>query len=66
MKIRKQLSRFNFWSQNVLYRTCRGVQGVLKGVLSTDKHATSTCTSDQGGSQDGGGGSCNSDGTGGR
>jgi len=64
MKCRKKLSRFNFWSRRVDYKTRRGVQGVLRNTLSTVQCAT-TCTSDQGGSQDDGGGSCNADGTGG-
>ena len=45
----EKLERFNFWSQKVDYCNREGT----------------TCTSDQGGSQDGGGGSCNADGTGG-
>jgi hypothetical protein len=42
-----ELDRFNFWSQKVDYKT---------------KSCSVGCTSDQGGSQEGGGGDCNSTG----
>lgn len=63
MKSRAKLGRFNFWCHRVNYKTRCGVQGVLRGVSTKVQHATS-CTGDQDGSQDDGGGSCNADGDG--
>jgi len=64
MKNKNRLKRFNFWTRSIDYRVACGVQGILKNISSVCKNSTS-CTSDQGGSQDGGGGSCNADGSGG-
>ena len=64
METRNLLGRFNFWSRSFDYRVPCGAQGILGNVLSGCENSTS-CTSDQGGSQDGGGGSCNADGDGG-
>lgn len=55
---------FNFWSRLSDYRPRFSVQDILgmsQDVESTGGcHTSNSCTSDQGGSQDGGGGDCNS------
>jgi len=63
MKSKKRLNRFNFWSRRVDYKTPGGVQGILKNTVSRIEPHVS-CTSDQSGSQDNGGMSCNADGNG--
>jgi len=61
-----QLRGFDFWSQGSSYRARFSVQDVLGMNRDIEAagacHSSSSCTADQGGSQDGGGGDCNSTG----
>jgi len=60
-----QLQGFNFWTQEVDHKTLFSAQGILKGgsALAENSHSTG-CTSDQGGSQENGGGDCSTDSSG--